>query len=210
MMADDLEGYGFDEIMASLRALRRKGGRFCISAILDNIQAADGRPTPDKAWAMFPKDECASAVITSEMAEAWGGASEQYYAGDTVGAQIAFKREYAVIVEKARNEAATVDWFTSLGHEPSQRADALIEAAINRRITVDHAAGLLAHDEHSQARLIAQANAAGVLDYQTAQKYLPQMPDEDAKKKIMAQLHGVLDGKVNGILENKVTHGTKK
>lgn len=155
LIADDLVQYNEAQISDALRKLRRKGGRFGTSGILEFITAADGRPSPDKAWAMMPKDELDSAVITQEMAEAWRVAYEQYGGGDIVGAQIAFKREYSGIVEAARDEGLPVRWFASLGHEPSRRVDALAEAVELKRIAADHAIALLAGSPDS-ARLIAE------------------------------------------------------
>lgn len=172
LMADDLANYDEDSITQSLRALRRKGGRFCLSAILDNIITQDGRPSPDRAWAMIPKDEGSSAVITQEMSSAWSVASQQYADGDKVGAQIAFKREYSSIVEKARDSNEKPSWFPSLGHDVAGRAPALIEAAENRRLSVSHVKSLLGYDSDSIKLLIARANIAGILNHGEAEKLL--------------------------------------
>lgn len=192
LMTDDLEGYTEEQIATSLRALRRRGGRFCLSAILDNIVSADGRPSPDRAWAMFPKEEADSAVVTEEMAEAWSVASELFCAGDVVGAQIAFKREYTAIIERARENGDPVKWFPSLGHEPSRRADALIEAAVNRRLPVEHAAELLAHDSDTQQLLYQKVNQAGLLTSDQAQKYLSGPPNVEAGKKVLDMVRTAL------------------
>lgn len=181
MMADDLEKYDEESIASSLKLLRRRGGRFCLSSIIDNISAQDGRPSPDLAWAMFPKNEDVSAVITQEMADAWHVASEQYYSDDIIGAQIAFKREYSKIVESSRGVDAPVKWFPSLGRDPSQRADALAEAVRCRRLTVSHAIKLIDGDGDGVREIVYVAVGSGVINRQEVAKLLP-VPDSERMK----------------------------
>lgn len=91
----------------------------------------DGRPGPDEAWAMMPRDERQSAVITDEMATAMGAASSLLAEGDTIAARMAFKDVYSREVANARAQGKPVRWFASLGHDVTSR-EAVIRQAVQQ------------------------------------------------------------------------------
>lgn len=103
----------------------------------------DGRPGADEAWAMIPRDEYASVVMTEEMAEALHIAQPLLDEGDQVAARMAFKEAYARIVDAAKRDGRPVKWFPSLGQDKEGREAVLAEAVRLGRIGAEHAIGLL-------------------------------------------------------------------
>lgn len=103
----------------------------------------DGRPDANEAWAMIPRDEYTSVVMTDEMAEAYGIALPLLNEGDQVAARMAFKDAYARIVESNNQAGVQAKWFPSLGRDPEMRVAALEQAARLGRISYHHAASLL-------------------------------------------------------------------
>lgn len=102
--------------------------------------AQDGRPGEEEAWsiALTGRDEAASVVWTTEIAEAWNVARMVMDLGDKVGARMAFKEAYGKALTAARSERRPMRWELSEGHDPVMRADALRIAASNGR----HVAGV--------------------------------------------------------------------
>lgn len=99
----------------------------------------DGRPGADEAWAMIPRDEYVSAVMSDEMLEAYGIAKPLLDEGDQVAARMAFKDSYNRI--SARNKMAGIapKWFPSLGRDPTMREAVLAEAVRLGRLSIEHA-----------------------------------------------------------------------
>lgn len=151
MMADDLEGYSEPDIVAALKAVRRQRARFSIALILDYLTDRDGRPSADKAWAMVPKSDDESAVMTNEMGEALSVADASIVAGDMIGASIAFKREYQRIVDKARMDNVPVRWYPSLGFAPGGRDEVLLAAFSEGKLGLTQVSSIL--DPKSLPRL---------------------------------------------------------
>ena len=145
VLAEDLREYPQELVIQALTNLRKVGGRFTLDAILSQIEKLqpDGRPGSDEAWAMIPKDEYASAVISNEMAEALGIAQPLINDGDKIAARMAFKEAYTRIVEANKLHGIKPAWFPSLGHDIESREAALADAVRPGRITAGHAIGLL-------------------------------------------------------------------
>lgn len=99
----------------------------------------DGRLGADEAWAMIPRDEHVSAVMTDEMSEAMGAAQPLLDEGDQVAARMAFKEAYVRIVEKNKLAGIAPKWFPSLGRDPAMREAVLVEAVRLGRLSVEHA-----------------------------------------------------------------------
>lgn len=113
-----------------------------ILEILDRIKP-DGRPGTDEAWAMIPRDESASAVMTEEMAEAYGIALPLLNEGDQIAARMAFKGAYQRIVEQNRLAGIAPKWFPSLGYDARGREAVLTEAVRLGRLGQEQIVGLL-------------------------------------------------------------------
>lgn len=97
----------------------------------------------DEAWAMIPRDEATSAVMTEEMAEAMGIAQPLLDEGDQVAARMAFKAAYERITDANKRAGVKPKWFPSLGHDKSGREAVLQQAVRLGRLTAPHVAGLL-------------------------------------------------------------------
>lgn len=158
MMARDLEPYGVDPVMRGLRRCRREhGGRLTLAAIIERID--DGRPGPEEAWGMLPRDESESVVWTDEMRQAFGAAGPLLANDEIIPARMAFLESYKRAVREAREDGRPVHWELSPGHDAAGRDRVLIEAAERGRLPADHAARLCAGDD-ARDRLHALAGHA--------------------------------------------------
>lgn len=123
--------------------------------LIGRLQALDGRPGPEEAWSMIPRDEASSVVWTEEMAQAWGTAQPLLNEGDQVAARMAFLERYRQLVQGARDKGEPAKWMPSLGFDKAGREAVLIEARDRGRLTAAHVAGLLPQREEQSARTLA-------------------------------------------------------
>jgi hypothetical protein len=135
MLVADLEQYPEQHVLAALTRVRRKGKRFSLGSVLEEIDAQDGRPGADTAWSMLPRSEAQTVVWTAEMAQAWGVALPLMEAGDKFGAQRAFKEEYTRLCDAAREQGIAPAWTVALGHDPAGRAQPVQEAIALGRLS---------------------------------------------------------------------------
>ncbi len=130
IFVEDLEGYPKPAVLAALERCRRElRGRITVADVIQRIKAADGRPGVEESWALMPKAEAESAVITQEMAAAWGAAWSLICNGDAIAARMAFKEVYERECVRARDAGLPVRWFLSAGHDQAGR-----EAAVRRAL----------------------------------------------------------------------------
>lgn len=157
VMVDDLMRYPQDWVLASLTRCRRelKTRALTLSDILTRLD--DGRPGPEEAWAMLPKDEATTAVWTEEMQSAYAVAAP-LIEDDRIAARVAFKEAYTQAVQKARDIARPVQWSATLGHDPHAREPVLIEAAQRGRLSGEYVAGLLPYRNDPSAQVLALTN----------------------------------------------------
>ena len=131
LMAQDLADYAMDDLASALQACRRElTGKLTLAAILQRIQAADGRPDPNEAWsiALAASDEAESVVLTEEIRQAMSASAPGMAQRDKVGARMSFLSAYQRLVDAARRECRPVVWSLSMGHDPQRRVAALEEA----------------------------------------------------------------------------------
>ncbi len=131
LMAQDLADYGMDDLANALQACRREvTGKLTLAAILQRIQAADGRPDPNEAWsiALAASDEAESVVLTEEIRQAMSASAPGMAQRDKVGARMSFLSAYQRLVDAARRVGRPVAWSLSMGHDPQRRVAALEEA----------------------------------------------------------------------------------
>lgn len=131
LIAEDLADYPAQDIKAALQACRRElTGKLTLAAILQRVQAADGRPEANEAWslALAASDEFDSVVLTDEIQLALGAARAVLEAGDKIGARMAFLSAYQRQVDTARRQARPVKWSLSPGFDPQRRLMAVEEA----------------------------------------------------------------------------------
>jgi hypothetical protein len=100
------------------------------------IVEQDGRPGPDEAWSMIPRDERSSVFWTEEMAKAYGVAAPLLAEGDQVAARKAFIEVYGSEVRAARLAGIPIKVTPSWGFDPDGR-DAAILAAFHRGLLSD-------------------------------------------------------------------------
>ena len=109
MMADDLSEYPTDSVFKALTKCRRElKTRMSLADIISRID--DGRPDPNEAWAMIPKNESQSVVWTREMAEAFGIALPLMIDGDQIAARMAFIECYKNKCAESRSNKILVKW----------------------------------------------------------------------------------------------------
>lgn len=146
LMAEDLAEYGMEHIAAALRACRRElTGKLTLGAIMQRIQAADGRPGRDEAWAIALQagDERETVVLTGEIMAALQVALPILEARDKIGARMAFLSAYDRLTNQARQEAQPVKWEVSLGFDPDLRIRAIEQARNLGRLPAAEASRLL-------------------------------------------------------------------
>ena len=172
VFAGDLARYPEHQVLPALTRCRRelRRGQFTIESVLSRLD--DGRPGPEEAWAMLPRDEATTTVWTDEMRQAWALASELIADGETIQARMAFLEHYRTLVQKARDASLPVAWSASLGHDPFGREAALLDAAEKGRLPAEHVAGLLPHRDEPHPRILAlmQKRQAAALPAEVADR----------------------------------------
>lgn len=142
MIASDLSGYPAHAVSLALDKCRAEvNGRLTIAHVIQRID--DGRPGVEEAWNMLPKTEAETAVLTSEIMEAFGACVSLMDEGDMIGARMAFKEKYSAVLSDARAKGAPVKWSASLGHSVAGRECALREAVSRGRLPAKYACALL-------------------------------------------------------------------
>lgn len=137
LMAEDLASCNPADIQSALRSCRKElTGKLTLAAILGRIQATDGRPGKDEAWAIAlqSSDEFDTVVMTDEIQVALGAARPVLNIGDKIGARMAFISSYERLVSKAREEAIPVNWHVSIGFDANRRIEAISAAVQMKRI----------------------------------------------------------------------------
>ena len=135
----ELSDYPEAEVLAALKKSFKTKKYFPLpSEIADIIAERDGRPSPEEAWALIPKNESDSVVWCDEMREAWGVALDliDY---DKIGARNAFIGKYVQLVKESREKRIPVKWVPSLGYSQSGRDAAMVQALEKNRITLEFA-----------------------------------------------------------------------
>ena len=156
-----LEQYSLADIRAALTAHARdpEEGRFMPlpAHLIGKLQAKDGRPTAEEAWAMCPRSEYESVVWTDEMAQAYGIAAPLLEHGDQVAARKAFIDRYESLVQKARAAGTPVKVSPSFGWDAAGR-DAAVQKAVNAGLlTQERAATWLAIDHSAPPAIVYDA-----------------------------------------------------
>ncbi len=147
MMAEDLCAYPVLVVKAALKACRFEvKGKLAMIDILQRVQASDGRPGKDEAWAiaMTTNDEFETVVLTDEIQLALAAAKPVLDAGDKVGARMAFISAYERFVTQARADAKPVSWHVSVGFDATRRVQAITRAVQMQRIPQEHGQKYLA------------------------------------------------------------------
>jgi len=130
-------GYPVEAISAGLSSyVQSSEGRFPPKPgpVIEIMKSMDGRPTPDEAWSMIPRDESSTCIWSEEMREAWGYAQPLLEAGDQIAARKSFLSAYERSTAKARDALEPVRWSVSPGTDPSHRELAIREAVAQEKL----------------------------------------------------------------------------
>ena len=182
MMAEDLCAYSVPVVKAALKACRFEvKGKLAMADILQRVQASDGRPGKDEAWAiaMTTNDEFETVVLTDEIQLALAAAKPVLDAGDKVGARMAFISAYERFVGQARDEGKPVNWHVSVGFDASRRIQAVARAVQMQRIPQERGQLYLADLTHEPVAEDGRA-IAGLLTG------APCQPSEKVRAKLEA------------------------
>lgn len=142
MMVDDLARFPVSDLVTALRACRHEvSGRLTLAAIMQRVQAADGRPGKDEAWsiALAASDQFDTVVMTEEILLAMSVAEPVLHQGDKVGARMAFISAYERLVCAARQQLKPTHWHVSMGFDPQRRVMAIDQAVLMQRLSPDAA-----------------------------------------------------------------------
>lgn len=145
LMAEDLEPYGVEAVLAALTRVRRDCRKLTVADVIDRISMADGRPKPDEAWAsaLCALDESDTVVWTEETQQAFAVARPLLEINDKTGARMAFRDAYERLVDLARQKGLPAKWGVSLGWDKDRRATVLAIAVNTGKLPGDYARGLL-------------------------------------------------------------------
>lgn len=194
-----LAKYPLDVVRAAFDAhvLDPQRGRFVpvpadLIAQIEGFTEADGRPGVEEAWAkaLIAADEAATVVWTEEMADAWAIARPVFALGDEVGARMAFKEAYASRIDAARAKRQPVKWLVSEGHDPEQRAQVVLDAVADGRLSPERALGLPA--PRSSAVALLEGNVSGMpesvrAEFQRLRELYTKPPEGPTPGEIAAQ-----------------------
>jgi hypothetical protein len=160
IFADDLSHYPEKQVLAALTRCRREvRGRLTLAAVLERLD--DGRPGPEEAWAMIPRDESASVVWTEEMRDAFATVRLTIADGELVPSRMAFLERYRMLVAQARDARKPPKWEPSLGTDKFGRERVLLEAVEKSRLSREHVAGLLPASVDLDPKALALISEAG-------------------------------------------------
>lgn len=151
-----LEPWPIDSVLAALTDHLRRS-RFAPSPadIIEQLHAADGRPTSAEAWGICPRDEHAAVVWTDEIAQAFAACAGLLVHRDETGARMAFREAYDSAIRTARSARRPVRWWLSRGHDRADDERAVNAALVAGRITVERARQYLPEIGRNQAPAIA-------------------------------------------------------
>lgn len=106
-------------------------------------QAGGGWLGADEAWALMPKSEAESAMMTNELSQAMAAASPLLEEGEQNAARMAFRSTYTRLVEQAKIEGRAPRYFLSQGTDAAGRVNVLAAAVRAKQIGLDAALVLL-------------------------------------------------------------------
>lgn len=112
----------------------------------------------DEAWALMPKSEADSALMTEEIAQAMASATELLQMGDKVAARMAFRDAYTRLVEKAKLEGRQPVYFPSFGTDVQGRLSMLASAVTAGHIAIGMATDALPEHAYDLVKMLGVKN----------------------------------------------------
>lgn len=136
MVIDALKHYPLSHLMAAI-SKHVQIGKFAPMPkdIIDLLEFRNKRMTADEAWAMMPRDESETVVMTEEMAAAYDVAFDQIIAGDLIAGRMSYKAAYDRLCLEAVIKNKPVVWKVSLGHDKKKIEPALLDAVEAGRLS---------------------------------------------------------------------------
>lgn len=137
LLVADFSTFPRAQLKEALRRVRMEGvGRLTAKALLDQLDALNGRIGADEAFALVLKaaDEAQTVVWTDEIAQAWTVCAPMLKGRDQVGARMAFRQAYDRIVQDARAAMKRPAPVVSIGSDPQLRVVAVTQAHEQRRL----------------------------------------------------------------------------
>jgi len=120
MMAAALVVYPEEQVAQALHdCLHQLQGRLTLAAIIQRLQANDGHPSANEAWAIALEatDEYKSVALTPQIQQALSVAQPVLSTGDKVGARMAFLSTYERLLTQARQSQQAATWTLSIGFD---------------------------------------------------------------------------------------------
>ena len=180
IMAADLSAFSKPQLQQALHRVRMEAtGKLNTKIILDQLDAAYGRPGADEAWALALKarDEHATVIWNNEIQEAWAAIGSMVHGKDQVGARMAFKDAYQRVVLNARGDQRMPQPVVAIGFDKAQRLSVVTEAFAQGRIGI-----ALAQDSlDGCAELQFTRGGAPYFAALPVARGLPQLPDPDTQ-----------------------------
>ena len=199
----DLADYSVEDITTAAHRLRKKTGRFSLSALIE--QMPGGYVGGNEAWSTFPKSEQETGVVTQAALSAWGAAQDIYDGGDKIAARSAFVEAY----KRNVNEAPTRPvYIVSFGTDPDNRSRVINKGIDQGLISAGTYKSSLLDDD-----LIAlenrNSNIIGLED-KTKTKYIAHNPQVERNNKKAEMLKRLVNGTITPEeleeLEGKITN----
>lgn len=174
-----LKPFGGQAIMNALTHCQREAkGRLTLAAILEQLEAEDGRPGAEEAWGMIAHaltDESDTVVWTEEMAIASVPAKELLRIGDKVGARMAFRETYENLVRQARISKAPIRWTVSPGTDQQKRTDVLMLAVQQGKLAREQVAPMLPYDATQERHKLLTGQAMSLEEKRKAKEALAKI-----------------------------------
>jgi hypothetical protein len=199
VFVSDLSTFPDAAVLKALARCRKEvRGVLTVADVVSRID--DGRPGPDEAWAMLPRDEETTVVWTEEMRQAWAIALPLLDADESIPARMAFKEAYVKAVSAARDNGIGPRWTVSLGHDVEGRTQVVKDAAEKGLISQEHAQALLPPPRSASPvmALLTTGNATPLLESMTPAARAAARPHIENIKAILAKQSAPQVGKVIG------------
>lgn len=143
---DMLIEYPIKKVLSAI-TVHGKQQRFSptVPDIIEIINNATGNKhlSPAEAWAIFPKNDFESGVITDEMLRAWCIASDLYESKQFYAAEKAFLSSYTRIVSESELMGKPIEWKLSRGSNHDMLKTTVEQAVRLGRLKPDYANGVL-------------------------------------------------------------------
>jgi len=136
----------------------------------------------EEAWALVPKSEQETALLTKEISEALAIAQPLIDEKDKIGARMAFKDAYSRLTEKSKALGRKPEYFVSLGLDQVSRASTLADGVRSKKISIEYATSVVPELAYDIVKLSGIKNHPLIA--------APSKEGADQIKKIMLMLGG--------------------